>query len=195
MTVGKKPSEEELKREYGDGVEVRRQMPHPEEIKEKQSWLENVAGGIGYEKWMWKTWGGVLIGIIVITPNVSGVYDFWKPVITTGYEYASPYISILSQAGLQVGNEIVAFAAKPKRNKQVVWDDYDHLIAAPAPQPVLSDVLVDTENFFRGSMWRVSSQVDLSGRGALIIGGRFHNPGRPLLYSSADALVPGFAEV
>ena len=79
------PTDAELRAQYGPDVEIRRTVPMAAEIQEKNSWLEKVAGTVGYQKWMWRSMTGRLLAIVIIPATISGVrpdgaYHLWREV-------------------------------------------------------------------------------------------------------------------
>ena len=68
--------------------------PTDEAIQSK-GFLIKVGEALGVQEWMWRSFFGVLLAIILIPVAAHGIYDFWKPKIvcaaTQFHQYASSY--------------------------------------------------------------------------------------------------------
>ena len=168
------------------------------EIQEKNSWLEKVAGTVGYQKWMWRSMTGRLLAIVIIPATISGYVDFWTPVLRTSYEYASPYIAAISTAALNLSDELIMFgdaSAMPATRGK----DLDHPVAFLVPKTridpegVASLGSVPTDlgvQAFARSLWRITRPEfsPIEALSATQLGGRWNSPGASMLYTAEDPL-------
>ena len=78
------PSKQELKQKYqisNEDFQVLTDLPSENQVREK-GFLVKVGEAFGAEEWMWKTWTGVLVAIIIIAPQFQSTLDYWKPKVT-----------------------------------------------------------------------------------------------------------------
>lgn len=74
-------SKEELRKKYkisNEDFEILTERPSDEEIR-KKGFLVKVGEVFGAEQWMWKTWTGIVLAVIVIAPQAESIVDFWRP--------------------------------------------------------------------------------------------------------------------
>jgi len=149
------PTDDELRRQYGADVEIRRVPPSPAEIAEKSSRLELIANVFGYQKWMWKSMGGKLLAIVVLVPAVCSVYDFWSGALKTGYQYAQPYIAMMKAAAPSLSDELILFGdASESHDEQ--GDSVDRPLAFLVPKTQVLLAAADPGlSQFEGRLWRI----------------------------------------
>jgi hypothetical protein len=88
----KKPTKEELKELYGisdDHFEILDTLPGEDEVKAKNSWLVKVGECFGSPAWLWKTLGGAVLAVILLTSTVIGHYNNIKPIAVTTWSHFS----------------------------------------------------------------------------------------------------------
>lgn len=126
-------SDHEIRNKYGlsDSVPVRRELPTARELATRPSFLLRTAQAFGCQEWMWETVGGALLGVIVIAPAVDGVIQFWAPKIEASYEYAAPYLVALSETGVRLSEDLVAFVESSSSAPQGDGDRGGRLVLAP----------------------------------------------------------------
>ncbi|KAI5911984.1 RES family NAD+ phosphorylase [Azoarcus sp. PA01] len=109
------PSDQEIRNKYRlpDSVPIRHELPNPQELAETSSFLLRTAQAFGYEEWMWRSVGGMLIGVAVIVPAIDGVIQYWAPKIDAAYEYAAPYLDAVAQSGVRLSEDLIAFGGSP----------------------------------------------------------------------------------
>lgn len=135
---------------------------------------------------MWKSRRGFLIAIIVVPPGISSLADFWAPPIRAGMEYARPYISVLEDSALVLGQRMVAFLPEPQNDGAETV--YTKAILAPTMgQLVTASAGVSNVQF---TVYRLVHQSfdPLDGRGPSRYGARWNSPGPNLLYTSDSIL-------
>lgn len=183
---------EELRRRFGSEVPIIDRVPTPKEVVEKESWLERISGTVGLEKWMWKSRRGLMIAIIVVPPGISGLIDFWAPPVRAGMEYARPYIGVLEDSALVLGQRMVAFLPEPRNDG--VKPVYPQAILAPTiGQLITASAGISNVQF---TVYRLVHQRfdPLDGTGPSRYGGRWNSPGPNLLYTS-DSILTAIEEL
>ncbi|NMG49969.1 hypothetical protein GO613_17885 [Azoarcus communis] len=118
-------SDHEIRNKYGlsNSVPVHRELPTARELATRPSFLLRTAQAFGYQEWMWKTVGGVLLGVIVIPPAVDGAIQFWEPRIHASYDYAAPYLVALSKTGVRLSEDLIAFVESSSGTPQRDGDE------------------------------------------------------------------------
>lgn len=171
---------------FGDGLRITGKMPTPRELADNGSWLERIAGTVGLEKWMWKSRRGLLIAIVIVPPGLYGLVDFWKPVVTTSIDLASPYIEVLGKTGVDLEQRLIAFLPEPAGERLAPLND--RAIIVPAAGNTI--VVPEGRSYVEATVYRlVFGDYDpLDGHGISKLQGRWHTGGIPLLYSSNSVL-------
>ncbi|WP_346796502.1 RES family NAD+ phosphorylase [Halomonas sp. Bachu 37] len=192
------PTLKELQDRYGADVEIRRQFPSRSEIQQKDSRLELVASAFGIQRWMWKTRMGNLIGIILVPATISGIVSFWGPVLTTTYDYAAPYIAMVSEAALDLSDELIVFGdASGTRKTHDDGQDRPSAIIVPKIRVALAGdhvALAGDIETIQGTFWRVTHRrypplVTWSSN-SKFVAGRWSSPGGLApLYAAEDPLL------
>ena len=88
------PTKEELKQRYNitnDDFEILTTRPDDLTIQQK-GFLIKLGEVFTATEWMWRSWKGRIIAIIVICPTAYGIYSFWQPVAIYSYKQASAFI-------------------------------------------------------------------------------------------------------
>lgn len=181
----------DLRARYGEEVPVLDRLPDNQEIARKRSRLEFLAGALGYQRGMWKTWDGRILALIVIPATMSGYMTFWQPKVEAALTYAAPYVSSVQHAALELSNNLIGFGSPPDPNAPL--DKSGDLIAAILAPNVTSPNRLDIRTGLSTAslvLWRITSMVHppLDGQGARLIGGRWNSPGRLVLYTADSAL-------
>lgn len=183
---------DELRRRFGANVPIINRIPSAEEVVERESWLERIAGTVGLEKWMWKSRRGLLIAIIVVPPGISGLIDFWSPPIRAGIEYARPYIGVIENTAIALGQRMVVFL--PERGPERLDPIYPHAILAPAVGQMITVAAGITNIDVRVYRLAYPRYDPLDGLGPSRFGGRWNSPGPRLLYTS-DSILTAIEEL
>jgi len=99
-------TDEEIRRRHGlsDNIRVLRDFPDKDEIVRKLSFLQKVTSAVGGQEWMWKSVTGGLIAVIVLTPQISSIADYWGPKISAGIELAEPYLAAMREIEFSPAN-------------------------------------------------------------------------------------------
>lgn len=87
------PSKQELKEKYkisNEDFEVLTDLPSEREVREK-GFLVKVGEAFGGQEWMWKTWAGIVLAVILIAPKLQSSWDFWKPKLVQTANQFSTY--------------------------------------------------------------------------------------------------------
>jgi hypothetical protein len=74
-------SKKQLRKKYrisNEDFEILTTLPPDAEIR-KKGFLVKVGEVLGAEEWMWKTWTGIVLAVIVIAPQAESIVDFWQP--------------------------------------------------------------------------------------------------------------------
>lgn len=189
--VASKEEIEELRRRFGRETPILERVPSPKELVEQESWIERIAGTVGLEKWMWKSRRGLIIAIIVVPPGISGLVDFWSPPIRASIEYARPYIGVIEDSAITVGQRMVAFMPEPGERLD---PHYPSAIIAPT----VGQVITAAAGFANidATVYRLTHQRydPLDGGGPSRFGGRWNSPGPHLLYAS-DGILTAIEEL
>jgi len=75
------PSKEQLRLKYrisNNDFRILTEMPSESHVREK-GFLIKVGEAFGAEEWMWKTWAGIILAVIIIVPQIQSTLDYWKP--------------------------------------------------------------------------------------------------------------------
>lgn len=106
-------AEAELRQKFGPGVSIRYDLPSRQELQQSNSFLSMVGQSVGVQKWMWASFSGLLLGVIVVPPTINSIVDYWKPKAIVGYEIAAPYLSTIGNFAEDLGEDVIAFLPKP----------------------------------------------------------------------------------
>lgn len=105
------PSKDQLKEKYGitnPDFRVLTNLPPEREIRTK-GFLFKAGEAFGAEEWMWKTWTGVLIAIIIVAPQIQSTLDYWRPKIVYSVSQFSDYFRHLQWPLTPSDDEWIAF--------------------------------------------------------------------------------------
>ncbi|WP_047230227.1 RES family NAD+ phosphorylase [Pseudomonas brassicacearum] len=186
------PTDEEVRRRYGQNVVVLRTFPTDTEIKKEKSYLEMVGSMFGVQEWMWKTRSGRLLAVLIVVPTALGFVKFWGNGVTVAYDFARPYIEMVRHAPLDLSDELIVFGEHPESviGDRVWSPDRPITFIAPGVRVEPSSPEKTRSGFLEHTLWRVGRPQYLGVFTASDkFGGRWNSPGRPVLYAADDPLV------
>jgi uncharacterized membrane protein (UPF0127 family) len=92
------PSKSELKAKYkiaNDDFEILTELPSLSTVKEKRSLLVLLTATAGAQEWMWKTPGGIVLAIIIVSLNVAGWVQTLQPIASYACNRTSEALAYL----------------------------------------------------------------------------------------------------
>jgi hypothetical protein len=110
------PSKEELKEKYDiteDDFEILDSLPSAGEVQKKESFLVKLGEIAGAQAWMWKSWKGKVIAIVLVYMFVNGVYDTFKPLALWSYEKVPIYLQACQPYAEEIAKGYIAFVQQP----------------------------------------------------------------------------------
>lgn len=137
------PSKQQLRRKYkisNADFQILTNPPPENEIREK-GFLVKVGEAFGGEEWMWKTWTGVVLAIIIIVPTFQSTLDYWRPKVVYSVTQFSDYFRHLRWPLSPSDDQWIAFvpdAALPPKTEVRSFHDLSigsSLVPGPAQSP------------------------------------------------------------
>ena len=182
------PTDEELRRKYGQNVVILRSPPTREEIAKRRSRLELVGSVFGAQEWMWKSMTGRLIAVLIIVPGIFGAAQFWTNAAKVAHEYGRPYIAMVQEAALELSDELIVFGDPSSGDGQRQASNGPLAFIVPSTRievsrPERIETLV-TER----TLWRIG-RPGFPPVGGHTLGGRWNSPGHLVLTAADDPLV------
>jgi len=183
------PSDEELKAKYGPNIIIVRQAPTAADVVQRRSWLSLVASTVGYQEWMWRSLGGSLIGVVVITSTVSGHNNFWMPKIEASIEYSAPYINKIANSAVELSDDLILFGSTDGGAEANL--SKPRALIAPKPKS-MNFSLLESAGHYQGDLFRFVSpafaEASLQDVATFLSnnGGRWNPRGLGLLYFAMD---------
>jgi hypothetical protein len=112
-------TKEEIRSKYNiaeKDFEILTSLPSTQEIQ-KRGFLVTLFNAAGVHDYLWKSWQGILIAVIIGAPIVSALCDFWQPkVVTTAVEM---YQMISSPAAIEIVNPTHWIAVLPPGSEAI----------------------------------------------------------------------------
>jgi hypothetical protein len=111
----KTPSKQQLRRKYkisSEDFEILTDLPSEQEIRQK-GFLVKVGEAFGVEEWMWKTWIGIILAIIIVAPELQSTVDYWKPKLVYSVSQFSNYFRHLRWPLEPTDDQWIAFIPEP----------------------------------------------------------------------------------
>lgn len=105
------PSKEALKAKYNisnNDFDILTERP-PDEAIQSKGFLVKVGEVLGVQEWMWTSYFGIVLAIILIPVAAMGIYDFWQPKIVCGAEEFQRYAHTYTQPPPQNTKRWIAF--------------------------------------------------------------------------------------
>ena len=111
------PSKNDLKNKYNitdDDFQILTNFPSTSERSKTGGFFIKVGEAIGGHEWMWKSWTGRLIAVIVLTPLVAQTVEFWNNTTVRSYNTFSSYLQSFSPEDDTHPKGFVAFYPQAK---------------------------------------------------------------------------------
>ena len=106
----KRQSDEEIRKRHNlsEDVPILDNPPPESELKAK-GFLIKIGEVLGVQEWMWKSWGGIVLAVLIVVPAVCGHLSFWKPVAVYSYSQFSQYLATFQPPETTTDNRYIAF--------------------------------------------------------------------------------------
>jgi hypothetical protein len=92
------PSKEVLKEKYkivDDDFEILTEYPADGQIKARGGFLLRVGELLGAPTWLWKTFSGTVLAVIILISSAIGHYNNLQPIVVHSYEKMALYLQEL----------------------------------------------------------------------------------------------------
>ncbi|MBI3852437.1 MAG: hypothetical protein HY298_19445 [Verrucomicrobia bacterium] len=105
-----RPTDDEIRKQYNlpSDIPILDTPPSEKEIGEK-GFLIKIGEVFGLQGWMWKSWQGIVLAILIVPPAVYGVYSFWKPIGQYAYTNFPKYLESFQPPEKSNDNRYIAF--------------------------------------------------------------------------------------
>lgn len=144
----------EVRKRYdlSPNIPVLRTRPTERERQQRRGYFEMVRDALGVQEWMWKTFAGAVIAVLVLAPDIQDIGTFWTPKFTTAYKFAVPYVQSVGNVALDFVDELIEFNSE---------SDGPQTILAPRAVNSLSGMEAGISNrilqFENARIWRAGS--------------------------------------
>lgn len=184
----------DLRARYGADLPVLDRLPSHAELASERSHIEFIAGALGFQRGMLKTWRGRIVAVIVIPATFSGFLSFWGPKLEVAYEFASPYIQSIAATSAHLTDNLIAFGDLPDPSSPLRSGD-STIVASLVPefQSLNQPKLSGNHSTATLTLWRISRKL-YPALSSARIGGRWTSSGHNVVYT-ADSPLGAIEEV
>lgn len=93
-----------------ESTTILHEFPSARQRRQEPSFLIKVADSLGAKEWMWKSFGGAVLALIVIPPTLEDIASWWQPKLSYAYEMLEPYELAFNNRAVTFSDDFIVFS-------------------------------------------------------------------------------------